>query len=234
VECRQIGGDLNLQVGAFPLQALTRGDLKAGLNESGSQTISLQASGDLSFFFPDPNISAELDLHSGQSEIELRFNGKRETIEEEDYHLTLGEGSMKIHLDAQGEVRVSDEPWISPHFDRRFEKLSKQGVEKVVELSDAWHVFDERVSRSVEKAAQRAQAAAERAELRVQAAMDRVNQRIGLHGSERYAWGTTAATVPAKGAITDDERMLILKMLQEKKITVEEAEKLLQTLEGLH
>ena len=33
-----------------------------------------------------------------------------------------------------------------------------------------------------------------------------------------------------KKAVSDDERMLVLKMLQEKKISVEEAEKLLQAL----
>jgi hypothetical protein len=43
---------------------------------------------------------------------------------------------------------------------------------------------------------------------------------------------TAPAPTPAKEPkATDEERMLILKMLQEKKITVEEADKLFEALE---
>lgn len=42
----------------------------------------------------------------------------------------------------------------------------------------------------------------------------------------------TGAPTKEKKAVSDEERMLVLRMLQEKKISVEEAEKLLQALEG--
>jgi hypothetical protein len=40
-----------------------------------------------------------------------------------------------------------------------------------------------------------------------------------------------ASATKAKSGPTDEERMLVLKMLQEKKISVEEAEKLLNALD---
>jgi hypothetical protein len=38
--------------------------------------------------------------------------------------------------------------------------------------------------------------------------------------------------IPPRPSATDEERLAILKMLQDKKITAEEAEKLLSSLEG--
>jgi hypothetical protein len=50
----------------------------------------------------------------------------------------------------------------------------------------------------------------------------------------RWNWDLNPRGVPTPPAdpVSDEERMAILKMLQEKKITAEEAEKLLAALEG--
>ena len=49
----------------------------------------------------------------------------------------------------------------------------------------------------------------------------------------RWKWDITpGASVEPGGRVSDEERLSILKMLQEKKITVEEAEQLLAALEG--
>jgi hypothetical protein len=44
--------------------------------------------------------------------------------------------------------------------------------------------------------------------------------------------GVPNAPIPASEPVSEDERMAILKMLAEKKITAEQAEKLLSALEG--
>lgn len=51
----------------------------------------------------------------------------------------------------------------------------------------------------------------------------------------RWSWDLSPKGVPMppkQPSVSDEERVLILKMLQEKKITAEEADKLLSALEG--
>lgn len=78
-----------------------------------------------------------------------------------------------------------------------------------------------------------------RAEIKIQNAGRKA--RDGEHRARvnvdtgRWKWNMTPGSVPPGGIsepVSDEERMAILKMLQEKKITSEEAEKLLTALEG--
>ena len=115
--------------------------------------------------------------------------------------------------------------------------------------------FSERINRRVQAAMERAQShleaanrqaasAGHRASIKIEAAMRRAeakaraaevrsrrgqaNIRVG-----RWNWDVTPhATSPASAPVSDEERLAILKMLQEKKISVEDAEKLLAALEG--
>ena len=102
----------------------------------------------------------------------------------------------------------------------------------------------ERAQSHLEAANRRAEFAGNRASVKIEAAMRRaeakaraaeVRARRGqasLHIG-RWNWdGTPHAPDQAPAPVSDDERLTVLKMLQEKKITVEEAEKLLAALEG--
>lgn len=73
-----------------------------------------------------------------------------------------------------------------------------------------------------------------RAEAKARAAEHRardvkVNMNIG-----RWKWDMTPGKFPPStpAPISDEERLTILRMLQEKKISLDEAEKLLSALEG--
>jgi len=107
----------------------------------------------------------------------------------------------------------------------------------------------ERANAHLEAANRRAEAAGQRASIKIEAAMRRaeakaraaeVRARRGagnVHANikiSRWNWDLSPNEMPleAGAPISDDERLAILKMLQEKKITVEEAEKLLAALEG--
>ena len=86
-----------------------------------------------------------------------------------------------------------------------------------------------RASIKIEAAMRRAEAKARAAEVRSRrGGQVNANIRIG-----RWNWDVTPHG-PAQGSapVSDEERLSILKMLQEKKISVEEAEKLLAALEG--
>jgi hypothetical protein len=115
--------------------------------------------------------------------------------------------------------------------------------------------FSERINRRVQDAMERAQARLEaanrraettgqRASIKIEAAMRRagakaraaeVRARRGHFNLDvgRWKWDLTPGGPVQMGTpISDDERLSVLKMLQEKKISIEEAEKLLAALEG--
>ena len=107
--------------------------------------------------------------------------------------------------------------------------------------------FSERINRRVEASLQRAQAhidaASRRSDAKVQAAMRRAEAKARAAEVRSRSWqgrvvlgGRTVTNVtspaPQGEPVSDDERLTVLKMLQEKKITLEEAEKILAALEG--
>jgi len=109
--------------------------------------------------------------------------------------------------------------------------------------------FSERINRRVQASMQRAQvhieAASRRGEAKLQAGMRRAEMKAraaevrGRRGAQfnvnvgRWNWDLSPRGPTESGeAVSDDERLIILRMLQEKKISLAEAEKLLSVLEG--
>jgi hypothetical protein len=105
-----------------------------------------------------------------------------------------------------------------------------------------------KVQRALEKAQLRTDGLSRRAEERVEAAMRRaeakgraaevrarrgharhVSGRLNIGGTEIFNFSSGKKPVEA---VSDDERLTILRMLQEKKISAADAEKLLSALEG--
>ena len=102
----------------------------------------------------------------------------------------------------------------------------------------------ERAQSHLEAANRRAESAGHRASIKIEAAMRRaeakaraaeVRARRGQANVHlgRWNWDVSPhGPVQTTAPVSDDERLAVLKMLQEKKITLEEAEKLLAALEG--
>ncbi|HLA01706.1 MAG TPA: hypothetical protein VJ019_03000, partial [Aestuariivirga sp.] len=82
---------------------------------------------------------------------------------------------------------------------------------------------------SVEQAARSAEKTAKRAARRVERSVGRHAPRWNVNWT---AGGPFPPPPPAAGPVSEAEQLAILKMLQEKKITAEEADKLLAALEG--
>ncbi|MCD4687284.1 MAG: hypothetical protein K8S97_15255, partial [Anaerolineae bacterium] len=85
-----------------------------------------------------------------------------------------------------------------------------------------------------EQIAERAQQQAERAAERVRRKMERSAKRKRDPGPRRiqFALGSDGTPKRKKDPVTEQERLLILQMVQENKITIEEAERLLAALDG--
>ncbi len=216
-------------VGANPRIELKR--VGADLSVTGADRFDLEASGD------------DLQqIKQEQGSLQLSCSG--------DLKLSVPRAASLSVVFAGGDVLIADlDGQVDTSFiggDAKFENLSGQvtisGVMGDLKLVNVTKVsvepgrpavnFDlpDQIRRKVELTAQRAQRQADRA---VRRADQKVRQaeRHARRWNVNWSAGTNSAT-PAPEPVSDDERLSILKMLQDKKITAEEAEKLLAALEG--
>jgi hypothetical protein len=113
----------------------------------------------------------------------------------------------------------------------RAREASEKANERVQEkMRRAQEKLDHKIAEAQHRAEQRAREAERRA---------RVHERhagVKEHRGWRFDWPSPStaptAPVPPSDPVSDDERMVILRMLEQKKITPEQAEQLLSALEG--
>jgi hypothetical protein len=144
--------------------------------------------------------------------------------------VVLGNGAAKISLNAGGDIRLTNQA-------NAAESADEFG--NFAALNFDWSGFGERISRQVQAATARAARSAEDAARRAERHAERQARRWGRTSSPPGPWADfgpkgmpTPPGMPKSEPVSEDERLAILKMLQEKKITAEQAEQLLQALEG--
>ena len=174
--------------------------------------------------------NATLDMHG--DEITMDWPGFENDEFATERVVTLGEGGAKIALNAGGEISISN---------RTNAAESADEFGNFAGLNFDWSGFGERISRQVEQATARAAKRAEEAARRAERLAER-HARHGKHGLVVGRWNLDmkgprppappAPSAPPSEPVTEGERMAILKMLAEKKITAEQAEQLLAALEG--
>jgi hypothetical protein len=165
---------------------------------------------------------------------------------------TLGEGKATVSLTAGGDVTVTNraDEWESKV---EFDSSAREDVFAPGEFPGIPADLHERISRRVEEATRRAlrqtkqaEWQSERVQRKVEVALRRAEEKI--RAAERrsthmgVSFGRTGAgserpappPPPARPSdpVSDEERLTILRMLQEKKISLQDAEKLLAALEG--
>ena len=195
---------------------------------------------------------AQISIASGSMDIRLVLGGQRVVVDSGFYHGVIGSGRCQINLKAGGDVILEAQ---SAEGALEAKHTVVDGARTFTtprqDLDDALSTVESELGRG----ARRAQERLRRAEERIQAAMRRLETRGLIAGGVFLACAEAPAvpevpTVPAQpapapavvdveaagdsvaGDVTEEERMLVLKMLQEKKITAEEADRLLAALEG--
>ncbi len=133
----------------------------------------------------------------------------------------------------------------------QFEKqmnLLNDHMEKLTETLNHAPMSTDEVDRMVERARRSSVIAAQRAQEKMARAQRKLEQKVAAakrksefkdsrHSFIRPAihvhWDAKpSASAPTDEKVTEDERLMILRMLEQKKISLEEAEKLLNALEG--
>lgn len=195
--------------------------------------IHAKAGSDVEIFLP-LNANCQLEMVSGGEEIQVHAGGQDAELEDHEFSVLLGEGGAVVQIFAGDSIRVTDQE--TPNWEDnddwdhdRWEDFGFDIAEKVKEgLRSAGD--------SIEDALQKAGLASRQAGRQVNRVMSELEERGINVGRPRKVVGfamdaNKAQTASTKSGPSDEERMLVLRMLQEKKISVEEAEKLLNALE---
>jgi hypothetical protein len=238
VSIRDVDGNVSLESVAADLALRdVRGNVSANvaddvvfyLNPQAGNAYAVTAGSDILLVMP-PKANATLTLSA--DEIDVEWKGVPRDEDATSRVITLGDGSAAVTLNAGGDIRVSNQSDAGDTAED-FGNFAGIGLD--------WSGFGERISRQVEQATRRAAKQADEAARRVDEAARRMDRMGGRRGGPkvnvgmgRWNWDLSPKGVPMqpKPQASEEERMAILKMLQEKKITAEDAEKLLAALEG--
>jgi hypothetical protein len=258
VALKSVRGDLaarDLDGGAVAEQV--SGDVSLSTALAKGMSYRFQAKGDISAKV-EGNGGARLVLEGGDIHCRLPLQVSERSARR--IVGTLGDGSAELTLYAKGNLSVSDrgEGW-TPTGEAQWESQMDAWTQQFeVQMADMQRKLEERLANipfvDNEQVARRAQEAVERARRQAERAAERAHaraERARVHAERhkprehhgtgfRVSWPPSPTSPPqpsrpAKPAgepVSDAERVAILKMVADKKITADEASKLLSALEG--
>jgi hypothetical protein len=237
ISLRDVDGNVNIESVADDLALRgARGDIKVNVGEDVVVYLEpredgnyLVTAGDDILLVLPPSANATVNMHG--DELDVDWPGVEQDPEATERVVVLGSGSARINLSAGGDVRLTNQA-------NAAESVEEFG--NFAGLNFDWSGFGERISRQVEQVTARAAKRAEEAARRAERHAERQARRWGGNvKAGRWNWdlnpsgsGLPKPPAPPSEPVADEERMAILKMLQEKKITSEQAEQLLRALEG--
>ncbi|HEX8992939.1 MAG TPA: hypothetical protein VF784_14760 [Anaerolineales bacterium] len=216
IEARRVGGQLHVK-GWDQAELQARGD--SVRIEKGEGAIVITCGDDLELFVPQSarlvvgTIGGDVVIEDLSGNLDLGLIGGDATLR----NLS---GMVVLRGPLRGETHLEN----VAHFAM---KSGSRGPDL-----DTTDRLGERIRQKVEHATRRAEAKINKAEQKAHRyAQIRAHYADGI----RWKWDDASGTPSAKGRsepVTDEERMVILRMLQDKKITSEQAEELLAALES--
>ena len=236
VSIRDVDGNITLESVADDLALRgARGNIKVNVaedvvvylepREDGSYLVT--AGDDILMVLPT---AANATITMQGDEINVEWPGVKNEPDATQRTVVLGNGAAKITLNAGGDIRLTNQANAAE---------SAEEFGNFAGLNFDWSGFGERISRTVQAATSRATRNAEEAARRAERHAERQARRWGRTPTPPGPWVDFGAKgvptppgMPKSDPVSEEERLAILKMLQEKKITAEQAEQLLQALEG--
>lgn len=240
VHLRLVGGDLVLVGATGSVEATVGSDTVVYPGAAAGTRTKVQTGGDLSCRLP-ANPSAAVQLQAG-GDIYLPPGSGHDRSEKE-LELMLGEGACALELRAGGDLSLQyggdpgevDTAFVGDILTEVDAKLAEMEA-RFNAMGDGMYSFDanrigERVRRSVRQAQRRVEQAARKAEEQARkASRKQLNFKFDVDGD----WPDLRFVdfSPPQPAASDEERLAILRMVEQGKISVDEAENLLKALEG--
>lgn len=193
--------------------------------------VDLFAGGDVVLSLDDSVEGARMSLNSGGYHIRIIREDEDISVEAKRYDYEFGDHKVDVDISAGGKILIG-------------ESIDAEGSQ-VGDLSGFFSyeesALNEMIKERVDSATRRAEAKIKAAEIRLEQIQDKVEKNRGFKLNIELDDLETAkpvAPVPpitrkaGKKGASDEERLMILKMLQDKRITVDEAEALFKALEN--
>ncbi len=225
IACVDVQGDLQMDVD---------GDISVSISTEHAKKVNLRSKGDVKVQLVG-KASGSFDTESVENGTRLDLAERKETLPESRNTFVLGNGKSSIHIAAAGEILLTQKELHFFHGAIHIPDLSDEMHNIGIDLGDDFSAhIDEKVRLSTEKMALKMEKMGRKAEVRVNAALKKIGHTIRVHSDEGTETDINENDITMNGSepVSEAERALILKMLQEKKITPAEAEKLLEALEG--
>ncbi len=208
------------------------GDIHVGFLSESLEPVKLRSSGDISLNLPF-GLDAEMRVKTDAHLTELTIGERKEKITHRRHVLLVGDGRRKFDLEANGKIRIEAE---------RIE--DKEILKLFEEVESLWRELDKenkarREARQATDAAEGSEEGFDLSQEEMQAAQQRVQTAIKQVESTLQSMGFDPAeaktdTQPQTNGNAVDltgERMIIMRLVSEKKISIEEADRLLEALE---
>lgn len=240
-----ISGNCSLQtLDSAQVNLHCSGNMRVGLSTASGST-NLAADGDIALHV-QPELNAAVQITSEGEAIRLRLANQTNTLRQRQHTLQLGLGGNVISLASEGNVLLSDQPLpdaVDKELDRAFEG---KRVEPIKLHSENRHGINITISSDeiLQRVTRRAEEATRRADERINQALNRLDSipfpspspvysgESGYNQDIAHVEDDVEFEEVPHEAVSDEERLMILRMIQEKKISVEEGEKLLEAMEG--
>ncbi len=223
-----VGDDLELSGVSGKVQVHCGGDVRLQFNTVDIPASQVDAGGDVDLYVLKA-AKALLKMHSGAEEITVSAGGQEFESRAGDFEMPLGDGGAEVDLTAGGEIEVREGKETMGEFSFVFDELQNNWRDFGKDIEDKIRESMKGLNHTMRYAGWQASEA-------MAHAADKLDE--SLRGKDGKVYGFSfddKPTQPAKKekkVVSDEERMMVLKMLQEKKISVEEAEKLLSALEN--
>src|SRR3972149_6606311 len=242
VSCVNISGHCKFTGTTGDLRLLNIGGNLKGSSSSGKVTAS-NVGGNIKFWIPqDANFN--LEAHSGGEKVVFQSGTEQQRYVTGRHNVAIGAGGPLVRLHAGGNVYILNSGWE--------EDLVAEDFIPVEENAPDWtsDIFNDRIQRRIEAKMRAAEAKAQAAGRRAEAQLRRLDRfqipsippippippipNIGDFWSRSSGGASNApgAQPEPRARVSDEERMIILNMLSEKKISAEEANQLLDALNG--
>lgn len=229
--------DLYLRDVSGGIRATASGDVVLSVGFVVGRVYEVQASGDVVLRVP-PNTSAKFVLQSaGDISVDLAAAGVEGNSLQK--VVTVGEGAAQVTVKATGDVSLTTQATdpdamgdFGDHLGREFGVMAEEFAARARAAAE----------RAADTARRKGEAARRRAEAKIESAQRRAERMSERAERTRRKTGSFVLRfdaahpgqppAPPVPPVSDEERLAVLKMLEQGKITVAQAEKLLAALEG--
>lgn len=240
INAKEVGGNLSIREAGPRVVAKALGNANLRLNPPDDANYQISCNGNAYCRIETP-INANVALKSKSKRIFIHSDEGSQDLKSAMHKLSFGKGKAKVLIDAKGHIDFRSKDVLDDFsfavdmdfgedFGSVIDEISDQvGAQMEIQL--------EALNNQLESLSERMQVSGDRAvrkaQRKVEAAQRSLEKRMRARGQRGpRATSTGSPHTPFGEPVSEEERMKVLEMVQDKKISVEEAEILLATLEG--